>query len=122
MTKLCINQHEFAQERRFWPFVDTAVFNAEFKACSFVNDAKHCVNFTNCIFGAHTVHVQPMKLDNMALTAESLDSCRFDKSATSQPFEFKMSYVTFKNCAFQSDTLFKLAKIFDLTFHNCRFK
>lgn len=129
---LCIKKHTFGAESHAWQFVESNLFDTEFKACTFANDKTHSVNFTlakfdkvkftKCLFGSKVAEQKPMLLENTVLRDVLFSECTFDKSATLQFSRFDMNNVTFNGCIFESDTIFQLGRMQTVKFENCKFQ
>lgn len=126
---LCIQDHEFKDEKHAWTFTRSTISNTVFDGCAFQNTDATTSNFTetnwvdvefnDCRFGSYTD--QPMIFDRFEMTNVIFKDCIFHNTANLNFSRFQFNNVTFQGCQFQSDTNFELGEINSLTFDDCQF-
>lgn len=127
---LCIEGHEFKDERFAYTFTKTQITKSSFDGCTFANTPSKKmslegatwkdVRFTDTTFASFTS--DPVVFEKTLLENVIFDSCTFDATTKIVFTEFEFRNVTFLDCQFQSDTMFQLGRMTDTFFNNTNFK
>lgn len=127
---LCIMDEEFVDKSYTWTLTRSTIVNTLFDKCAFQNKQGVTSNFTDaswndvtfkeCRFGSYTE--EPMIFDKTVFNNVVFDRCVFHKSVDMVWEQFAFNNVTFIDCEFQSDTLFQLGEMNDVSFLDSSFK
>lgn len=129
---LCIKGEEWKDRNHAWLFTKAYIEDTTFINCQFVNQKLGHNNFTQavwkdvtfdgCFFGSKDVEYGPfITFDSTIMTNVVFRNTIFDHTVTTLFDHFEMNDVSFENCTFKGNTVFRSGTINTIHFRDSMF-